>query len=222
MPVDITTKSSSDVIKDVKRTFGDESDTQIDDSDIIRWINRAQFEIAMRNPEIGAAMMVTDLLADIADYPLQSTVPTLLTIQSIHSKGRPIKHLQFQEAEELLMRGETSPVGNPQFWYERAGVVSLYPIPQETITGGLKFYFNKRPDDITSNAQPLSVSDHYYNAVVSFCLEQAYLLDENPQLANVVSVKFDQGVTLMKERTATQSDVYPSIGMYEESEGYEW
>lgn len=210
MSATVITKSSSDVIKDIKRTFGDESDTQINDSDIIRWINRAQMEIAMRNPEIGAAMMVTDLVESVADYALQATIPTLLTVQSIHSQGRPIKHMTFQEAEEFLMKGD-SPTGSPSFWFERAGVVTIYPVPQETISGGLKFYYNKRPDDIISNAQPLSVSDHYYNAVVSFCLEQAYLQDENSQLAGIVGQKFDQGVTLMKERTETQTDVYPSV-----------
>lgn len=216
MPVEVITKSSADVIIDIKRTFGDESDTQIDDSDIIRWINRAQMEITMRNPEIGAAVLVTDLLEAVADYPLQATVPTLLTVQSIHTQGRPIKHMSFQDAETHIMNGNSAPVGNPSFWFERAGVVTIYPVPQETISGGLKFYFNKRPDEVVTNAQPLSVSDHYYNAVVAFCLEQAYLLDENAQLANAVSQKFDQGVTLMKERTETQTDVYPSIGVIDE------
>lgn len=219
MPADITTKSSADVIMDVKRTFGDESDTQIDDSDIIRWINRAQFEIVMRTPELGAAVMVTDLIGGMADYPLTVTVPTILTVQSIHINGRPVKHLQFQEAEEILMKGPDVSVGVPNFWYERAGVVTFNPVPQDTITNGLKIYFNKRPEDITSSSQPLSVSDHYYNSIVNFVLEQAYLLDENTQLASAVSSKFDQGVIMMKERTATQSDYYPYIGMTDEEYG---
>lgn len=215
MPAEVITKNSANVIKDVKRTFGDEADIQIDNSDIIRWINRAQEEIAMRNPEIGAAVAVTDLIANQADYPILSSIPTLLTIQSLHFKNRPIKHMQFQEAEQFLMNGDNTfaSVGLPQFWYERAGVVTIYPEPKETIVNGLKFYYNRRPDDITSDAQPLGVSDNYYNSVVAFCMEQAYLLNEDAQMAGAVGQKFEQGVSLMKERTQTQSDFYPVIGM---------
>lgn len=221
MPVEIITKNSSDVITDVKRTFGDESDVQIDDSDIIRWINRAQMEIVMRNPEIGTAMAVTDLKSGQADYPILASIPTLLTIQSVHFANRPVKHMEFQEAEQFLMGDDANaPVGNPQFWYERAGVVTFYPVPGDTTINGLKFYYNKRPDDILTNAQILSISDHYYNSVVNYCLEQAYLLNEDVNLASAVSQKFDQGVTLMKERTSSQSDYYPVIGMYDDGADY--
>lgn len=218
MPVDISTRSSADVITDVKRTFGDESDTQIDDSDIIRWINRAQLEIAMRNPEITPAVAITNVVANQADYPILSSIPTLLTIQSIHYLNRPVRHMQFQEAEQFLMGNESQQGGNPQFWYERAGVVTLYPTPTETVENSLKFFYNKRPDDIKTNAQPLSLSDHYYNGIVSFCLNQAYLLNEDAQLAGIASETFDQNVNLMKERTSTQSDYYPVIGQWDDGD----
>lgn len=220
MPVDVITKSVADVILEVKRVFGDESGVQITDSDIIRWINAAQLEIAMRNPEILPAVALTASVQDQADYPVQDAVPNILTIQSIHFKNKPVKHLPFQEAENYLMNGDSVlPIEwaseTPQFWYERAGVVTFYPAPTSTETDAIKFYFNKRPETVTSTSL-LSLSDHYYGGIVSYCLEQAYLLDENPQLAGVVSAKFDSTVTRMQERTQTQSDYYPFITVIED------
>lgn len=218
MPVDIITRSTADVILEVKRLFGDESGVQITDSDIVRWINAAQLEIAMRNPEILPAVAVVNSVASQADYPLVSNVPNILTVQSIHYRNKPVKHLQFQEAEAFLMGDQIfpdSPSEIPEFWYERAGVVTFYPAPSASETGAIKVYFNKRPDAVTTNSL-LSLSDHYYNGIVNYVLEQAYLLDENPQLAGVVAAKFSETVTRMQERTSTQSDYYPFITVIED------
>jgi hypothetical protein len=217
MPVDIITKSVQDVITEVKRTFGDESGVQITDSDIIRWINSAQLEIAMRNPEVLPAVVTVNSVANQADYPLLANVPNILTIQSIHYKNKPVKHMEFQEAEQYLMGDDTGGFtsDSPLFWYERAGVLTFYPTPTAAETAVIKVYFNKRPEIVDSNSL-LSLTDHYYNAILSWVLEQAYLLDENPQLAGVVAAKFDQGVTRMQERTKTQSDYYPFITVIEE------
>jgi len=216
MPVDIITKSAQDVITDVKRTFGDESGVQITDSDIIRWINAAQLEVAMRNPEVLPAMVLINATAGQADYPLLANIPNVLTIQSIHYNNKPVKHMQFQEAEQFLM-GEEANYGStsPDFWYERAGVITFFPPSSETVAAAIKVYYNKRPEVVTSNTL-LSLSDHYYNGILAYVLEQAYLLDENPQLAGVVAAKFDQNVTRMQERTATQSDYYPFITVIED------
>lgn len=211
MPVEIITKSSADVITDIFRTFGDESGTQITSADIIRWINRSQMEIAMRNPEIGSSVALTNSVAGQADYGLLASVPTVLTIQSVHYSNRPLSHMPFQEAEAFLMDPDNATSATPLYWFERGGVVTLFPTPDVSVTNGIKFYYNKRPADITTSSQLLSVSDHYYNSVVAFCLEQAYLLDENPTLAGAVAQKFEAGVTQMRERTETQSDFYPFI-----------
>lgn len=218
MPVDIITKSVSDVITEVLRVFGDESGVQVTESDIIRWINAAQLEVAMRNPEILPAVVLINASAAQADYPLLANVPDVLTIQSIHFRNIPVKHMTFQEAEEYLMKDSENVGGvpsDPMFWYERAGVVTFWPAPLADEQSAIKVYYNKRPASVTGDSL-LSLSDHYYNGIVAFVLEQAYLLDENPQLAGVVAAKFDSTVSRMSERTQTQSDYYPFITVVED------
>lgn len=218
MPVDIITKSASDVITEVTKIFGDESGTQITSSDIVRWINAAQLEVAMRSPEILPAAVLINSQAGQADYPLLANVPDVLTVQSIHFKNVPVKHMTFQEAEEYLMKGDTltEPSESPMFWYERAGVVTFYPAPASAEAGAIKVYYNKRPAAVTDAGSLLSLSDHYYGGIIAYVLEQAYLMDENPQLAGVVAAKFDSTVTRMSERTQTQSDAYPFITVVED------
>ena len=175
MPVDIITKSSADVISDVQRAFGDESGFQITTSDIIRWINNAQLEIAMRNPEILPAVVIVNSTQGQTDYPLLANVPSILTLQSVHYRGRPVKNLSFQEAEIYLMKGDqvTNPTGQPIFWYERAGVVTFYPGTPDTMNSSIKFFYQSKPTVITTASQTLGLPDLYYNAIVDFCLEQA-------------------------------------------------
>lgn len=217
MSVETITKSSADVILEVERVFGDESGTQITRSDIIRWINNAQLEVVMRNPEVGRATVMVNSVAGQGDYPVALNVPNLLRIISIHYNGRYVRNMPFQEAEAYLQdAGTADPTAEPLFWYEFAGLVTFYPAPAQSIAQGIKIYFNKKPDTITSDSQLLSLSDNYYNSIVSYCLKTANLLDENPQMAGVFAAEFDTGVTRMAERTQPQQDYYPFITIIED------
>lgn len=216
MSVETITKSSADVITEVERVFGDESGTQVTRSDIIRWINNAQLEVVMRNPEVGRATVMVNSVAGQGDYPVAQNVPNLLRIISIHYNGRYVKNMPFTEAEAYLQDAGPETGNQPLFWYEFAGLVTFYPAPSESISQGIKIYFNKKPDTITSDSQLLSLSDNYYNSIVSYCLKTANLLDENPQMAGVFAQEFDQGVTRMQERTQPNQDHYPFITVIEE------
>lgn len=224
MPADIVTKYAIDVLTDVKRTFGDESAVQITDSDIMRWINNAQLEVAMRNPEILPAVVVINGVQGQGDYPLVANVPDVLTIQSLHYKNKPLEFMTFQEAEINLKKGDSvQPMsGDPIFWYERAGVITLYPAPPDSNTGIIKVYYQKKPAAITNTSALLALPDHYYNAIVDYCMEQATLLDENAELASIFGAKFDQGVTRLQNRTQAQSDFYPFPTVPQDGPYYDW
>lgn len=215
MPAELITRNVQEVIQEVKRIFGDEAAVQITDSDIIRWIDMAQSEVVMRNAELGAAVALVNSVADQIDYPVLANVPNLLTIQSIHFKGRPLKNLTFQEAESYLMKGGEIISGTPEMWYERGGIVSFHPPASESIDAVIKIYFNKTPDAVTAQSL-LGLPDNYYNSIVAFVLNRAYLLDENPNLANLVNTDFDKGVTRLQERTQSQTNSYPFIGTEDE------
>lgn len=223
MPADIITKTVLDVQNDVFATFGDTSGTQINSSDIIRWVNNGQSEVVKRNPELLPTSVLINSVAGQADYPLLANVPNVLTVQTLHYNNIPLRNLSFQEAEMFILNSPSIPDplnSTPELWYERAGIITLYPAPAASLASGIKIYYQRQPTKVTQTSDSLSLPDFYYNAIVAFCMEQASLLDENPQMAQVYNGKFDQDVTRLANRTQPQSDYYPFIGMVPETEYY--
>lgn len=210
MGFNTTTKTAQDVLRDVKRIFGDEANVQISDDDIMRWINAAQREILISN-KILKTIGVTDTFSGQAEYTLSSL--DIATIQSIHFKGTKLEWRSFQDAEEYIM--STDPLkqasADPAMWYEWAGVVNLYPVPQNNDTGSLKIYYIRDPRDITAS-DTLTVPDRYYRSVVQYCLAQAYELDEDPENSQFKLGQFEERLNVLsQEQNTPEIDTYPRI-----------
>lgn len=211
MPTESYTRNVSEVLIAVKRTFGDESGVEITDQDIVRWINDAQLEISIQNPEINASFAQVNVADGVTAYPLLANIPDIYVIQSIHYDGNYLRNLTFQEAQAHIIRKDTGQGGVPEFWYERAGVVHLYPKPLVDITAGLGVFYSAKPATISDPAQALSVPDTYFQMICSYCLKQAYLLDENLQLSQAADEAFGQGVASRANRTVSENNNYPII-----------
>jgi hypothetical protein len=211
MPIERKTKTVQDVLLSVKRQFGDESGVQITDSDIIRWVDDAQREIMMNNPEINAAVVSVNVTAGEPLYPVLTHVPDIESIHSVHYNGQILRNKTFLDAQETIIRSEDTSQGTPQFWYEYAGTINLWPIPQESKTGGLKIFYSKSPTEITTTGQVLSIPDSYFNAIVTFCMKQAMAMDENFQAAQSYDQQFEIHMQKLANRTSSQANQYPTI-----------
>ena len=215
MGLNTATKTAQNVVDDVKRTFGDEANVQVSDSDILRWINGAQREIITQNP-ILRATATSDITGGVSEYALAEL--NILSIQSIHYKGRKLQAMSFQEAEEYIMENDPDKetTGAPMLWYEWAGSINLFPVPQDTVLAGLKIYYVKMPDEITS-ADTLQVPDLYYENIVQFVLSKAYELDEDTENSNFKIGQFNERMnTLAEKESSFQNDTYPRITILDE------
>lgn len=215
MGLNTITRTAQDVIDDVKRTFGDEANVQVSDNDIIRWINSAQREIITQNP-ILRAVATSDITGGVSEYALSEL--NILSIQSIQYKGRKLQAMSFQEAEEYIMENDPDKVstGFPIIWYEWAGTINLWPVPQDTIVGGLKVYYVKMPDNI-GQEHDLQVPDLYYENIVQFVLSKAYELDEDTENSNFKIGQFNERMNTLAEKESTfQNDTYPRITILDE------
>lgn len=212
MPAELFTKTALDVVQRVKTQFGDNSGAQLTDAAIFRWINDGQQEIVNNNPILKDAKL-TNVVAGQAEY----TFPTdkVQYIEALYVDGRPIRNLSPQGFREFILtddpaRDATSDY--PDVWYERAGVITLYPKPQKSYTNGLKLEYVKMPDEVNSTSDPLSIPDRYLNELVNYCMMQALEYDENYAAAQAKFSQFREGLDRhnLKENIS-QSDLYPSV-----------
>lgn len=220
MPVERKSKTVQNVADSVKRQFGDESGVQVQDSDIVRWVNDAQYEIVTKNPEVNAGMVTVNVTKDQTLYPLLTNVPDMLVVHSIHFRGEYLNNLSFLEAQQTIIRtDDTETSDSPKFWYEYAGNVNLWPKPSTTYAAGLTVFYSKAPTLITTLGQTLSVPDSYFKAVVDFCLTQAHEMDDNHQASSQKAQQFETALQVQANRTHAQDAFYPTIIMLPEDYG---
>lgn len=216
MTLRVTTRKVSDVARFVKRQFGDEAGVQITDADIYDWINSAQLEICDRN-RIITSQASTDVISGQADYTLTSL--NIISITSIHYKGGILPCVEFAQAEQIINEatggtGELASV--PVLWYEWDNKITLWPTPTEDTTDGLTVYYNQSPTDVTALTDFLSVPDRYFRAVCSYCMAQAYELDEAFSESDAQMQYFTMALDVRNEEERTAAEVtYPSITIVE-------
>lgn len=208
------TRRASDVINNVKRQFGDEAGVQIEDDDIIRWINDAQQEIsAQLRPIKGKATLAAE--PDQATYTLPPG--NAVQIESIHFAGRKIKNLNFAQAEEAMLTAEpaVSEKGVPHFWFEWAGEMTFYPAPRSD--SPIVVYYTKFPEPIEQPGDFLGLSDKHYDSIVAYVMSKAYELDEEWNAAQEQRSLFLNRIgSQVDEELIGQNITYPTITLVDE------
>jgi hypothetical protein len=203
----------SDIKKRVKRQFGDEAGVQLEDDDIFRWITDAQEEIARQNTGV---LEVTALASSVKDQDTYDLPADILTLQTIQYDGRRLKGLSLHQFEEYA-DGWASPEnenlrGIPQIYHVWASKFTVFPKPDTSTTNVLKIWYTKKPTIVTGDGDAISVPSQYHNAIVNFCLAQAYELDENWEASGNSSAKVQSDLNNLKnEEKWTEQISYPTI-----------
>ena len=212
MPAEIFSKTALDVVQRVKTQFGDNSGAQLTDDVVFRWINDGQQEIVNNNP-ILKDVKLTDVTAGQAEYSFPSD--KVQYIEAIYVDGRPIKNLSPQGFRDFILADDPSRDAKskyPDVWYERAGVITFYPTPDTTFTGGLKLEYVRMPTAVTESGSPLGIPDRYMNNLVDYCMMQALEYDENYAAAQLKQSQFRDGLDrLSYKENISQNDKYSSV-----------
>lgn len=173
----------SDIIRDVKRAFGDEDGVQITDEDIIRWTNAGQREIVSNNPILKAKATIATTVG-VNSYTKPADV---YQIESIKYDTGILQAMNFEEAQNRFgFFSEDS--GSPIYWYMWEEDIYLYPKPDAV--KNLVVFYTRSPVEVSSAGDTISVPDRYYNALVEFVKMQAYELDEDWTAQQAKTQKF--------------------------------
>jgi hypothetical protein len=212
MPAEEFTHTGTDVADRVRSQFGDVSGAQLADAAILRWINDGQREIVNSNP-ILRATKISDIVAGQQDYTFPGD--KVLAIEAIYVSGYPIKNVSPQAAREYIIAIDPTSLLNaerPEVWYERAGVITFYPVPNKSITNGLKMEYVKVPANITAFGNTLTIPDRYFNELVNYVISQALEMDENYDAASYKNRQFREGLDRLNlKENLSQTDLYQSI-----------
>jgi hypothetical protein len=212
-----STKVVNDAVLALKRQFGDESGVQIQDQDVIRWVNDAQVVINERNKILKTASS-TITVPGQAEYTFPNE--RILQIESVTLDSKLLPNVPFAQVQERLTF--LDPSGNQhgyvQFWYVWAGKLVLWPTPDNMQT--LKLFYTRQADAVQYVTDKIDLPDKYFPQILSYCLQQAYEMDENFQAAQVKGTQFDQDIARMAdEERRGQQMTYPVIGLTDDSWG---
>lgn len=213
----------SEIAIRVKRQFGDEYGAQITDDDILRWVNDAMRDIALKN-NLLPVKSSTALVAGQQDYTLPTDLVTLDTIRYGTTKLQPLSQ---QEADEF-MDTTTTNTGTPLYYSRWGSTISLYPIPDSSaVSGGsLALYYNREPNAVTDLSSTPEIPRVYHLRLVEYCIAQAYELDESAEQYAAKMQQFNNNVANTKDNNEWQNrDFYPHISVSMEdtpAAGYDW
>lgn len=203
------TRTVQDVMNVVKRQFGDESGVQLEDTDVINWINDAQDTVVNRN-RVLKAKSTTTVVAGTSEV----TFPDLriIQIESVHWEGRILPNMSFVEAEQKISTTDPdkTETGVPLFWYEWAGTMTLWPTPDAD--GSLDLYYSAFPERIANSTDPLSLPDKYFEDICRYVMQQVYEMDQDWEGSKAKQQQFDASVNdLGEEERTSQHATYDSI-----------
>lgn len=211
----------ADVISRVTRQFGDESTVQVTNDDIFRWINDAQRQIVMQNEGVLEDVALIDLLGGTDEYTLPTDLLILRVLRVRDTDTQPYESLQWKSLGEFdtIIDGWDGNTyeAKPQFYTTYMGKFYLFPKPSTSFTQGIKVIYSRTPTDVINSADPLGLPIVYHNAIVSYCLAQAYEMDEDAEMAVMKNQQFQTDVnTNAYKETWGSREFYPSITVREE------
>jgi hypothetical protein len=212
MPVETFTLKGLDVSIRIKGQFGDTSGAQVADAAILRWINDGQREIVNHNFLLRGTKYA-DVVKGQTDYVFPED--RVLAIEALYVNGYPINGVSVQQARDFVLKNDPDLVrsdDSASVWYERAGVITIYPVPAANIPNGLKIEYLKTPVTLATLNDTLGIPDRYFNELVNYVLAQAMEMDENFSAASVKMNQFRDGLNRLSYKdNMNQTDVYYTV-----------
>lgn len=208
----------TDVVTRVLRQFGDEASVQIEEADIIRYINDGIREIVTQN-DIG---QTTGTLNSVIGSSSYNAPLDLMAMRTLYYDNLRLELFNKNEFDEYINANDPNQQGRgtPTYWTKWAGQFILYPTPDSVKV--IKLEYLRKPTDVTTGTDVLPISTEYFNTLVNYCLQQAYQTDEDWEAAGQMSGQFSDGLTRLKQQETFADSVatYPVVTVLPEDSGY--
>lgn len=205
-----------DIFTRVKDLFGDQDGVQITEAMVIRWINDAQREAVMQHEGLLTTEGFISTVLNQQDY----TLPTdLFTLTHLYYKDDDTYYM-LRYMPVLAMNkyadgwdGEDYGTGYPVAYTRPIdGTISLFPIPDKSVTNGLKLEYSRYPTDVVDSTSALDLPQYYHSYIEDFVLMRAYELDENWEASDRKAAILQAKLDFNNNRESWFGrDTYPSV-----------
>lgn len=197
-----------DIATRVYRQFGDESGAQIDEDDVIRWVNDAQMDIVRRTEILQKESPVIPVVADDDEYdpPADFMFARRITLDGYLLRRTSIEEMDAYEGN----READGITGSPDRYYLRGLKIVLYPIPEAA--GDLVVLYVRQPVTVTGVGDIPEIPLYMHEDIVRYCLQRAKELNEDFEQAGIIGADYEQRTNKAREESqSSHGDSYPAV-----------
>lgn len=223
----------AEIARRVRNVAGDVSVQQFDNVTLTDWMNSACRQIAVDNSLLEKTA-TTSLTAGSQEV----TLPTdIFKLHSVSIDGDNLRVVSYQDYQTYIgdSVGVSTAVGQPTIAYPWAGKLVVSPKPAQTYS--LRINYTSTPAAIaysepglvpTWTPAVLPVPESYHDRIVTYCLAQVALQDDDPNKYTLLMQEFTTGVAATQHQGKSEENVYPGVSVSPRdtggfSEGYwEW
>lgn len=208
----------TDIVRRVRESAGDVSVLQFTNATLSDWINDAIREIVTDNSLLQAKAN-SNTVAGQAEYVLPADI---FKMHSVWVDGYKLQMMTLQEWEAIYATEHNAPApsNSAQYvCYVYAGSLVLSPTP--TTVEPIVINYTKMPTEIVYtpptpgpegwNPATPAIPAAYHNRIVSYCLAQVAMQDDDFNKYNQLMAEFRTGVASLDHASKSEDDLYPFI-----------
>ena len=198
----------SEITLAVQRSFGDDTASQITATDINRWINEAQLDIARKTD----ALLETTTIPTVVGQSAYVLPGDFLRVDRVSFDAKVLYKTNSQELDSKNPNRSASDARRaaPVEFYVRRKNINIYPAPEKV--GSLTIEWVGRPALVTPPTDTPEVPVEYHAMLARYALSRAYELDGMHQEATTTMTEYNELMGWgIDEVSNPYTDSYPLI-----------
>ena len=198
-----------DIIDRVRNIAGDVNVLQFTDAQILTWVNDGTRECVIQNSLLQKRGTQVVTTGD-GDYSLPADI---LKLHSVKYDNQKLSMLSLEEFEEQYGVTSNTETGTPTAGYVWAGLLNLYPKPDNS-TSVLTIDYIRNPVDVVIgdiDTEGPDLPDEYHHRIVDYCLAQVAQQDDDMNRYQIKMQEFMTGVANLKDIPEQTYDEYSGV-----------
>lgn len=168
---------------EVQRLFGDESQVQLENNDVVRWINMAQREAVLQTEGLLENTFTGNFVSGQQTYVLDSNLFALHRVRvrpDTSTSYNWIRWVNGVDFERIVDGWDgTTSTGLPEVYTEKDRSLVFFPVPNFNLNPGFKYEGSKYPTDVVNDADLIALPEYYNQYIVDYVMMRAYEMDED-------------------------------------------